>query len=593
MQKIRSQVVVVGLMLASVYLWSTQSVTETELVEVAEAVVETPVEIVSEHHSAVHSQRQHYVGLEQPDYERKVTDRIYGSIVSHSLLGAVDIGKSFAELSYQDIETVVLLAPRNFPIDESNFSISRYAFDTPFGNIQPNLEMIDSLIKSDVTSLNEGPFIYERVISSVTPFIAHYLPEAKIVPIVLRSGVSGKELDYLVDELLKLSDDKTVVVASVDFSHHLNRLGADFHDAASYSAVKSFDLERVLNLEIDSPPSLYVLLGYLEGKEAMQTEVLNTNTTQYAKDLDSDNVTSFFFSHFVKGEAEPVSAATTLHFGDMLFDREIRKMLDRGEDPFEFIKGVEGNFLRGVDAIVGNLEGPITDGNCKAGELSFRFDPGLGLLLSKYLDGVTLANNHSLDCYKEGLQDTKDELYEYDMFHLYKEDVHIVEEGGLEIAMVGVNEFYRISNSFTVEHELIKSLKEKHDQVLVHIHWGYEYKEEPSSIQRDIAHGLIDAGADVIIGHHPHVVQTVEKYKDSMIFYSLGNFIFDQPWENTSKGIAVGLVHKPESIGAYVFPYRLEDWKPGLISYSKAEEYCNELLEDVDAEKPDVCYIEW
>jgi len=90
--------------------------------------------------------------------------------------------------------------------------------------------------------------------------------------------------------------------------------------------------------------------------------------------------------------------------------------------------------------------------------------------------------------------------------------------------------------------EAINFLKDKTDWVIVNIHWGEEYDLNFNKIQKEIAYQLIDDGADVIIGHHPHVVQEVEVYKGRPIFYSLGNFIFDQMWsEETKKGAVVEL----------------------------------------------------
>jgi poly-gamma-glutamate synthesis protein (capsule biosynthesis protein) len=88
--------------------------------------------------------------------------------------------------------------------------------------------------------------------------------------------------------------------------------------------------------------------------------------------------------------------------------------------------------------------------------------------------------------------------------------------------------------------EAVREAKQKSDFVIVSMHSGAEYAERPNNSQVNFAHAAIDAGADLIIGHHPHVVQTVEKYKGKFIFYSLGNFVFDQPQsEETKEGLAV------------------------------------------------------
>ena len=80
------------------------------------------------------------------------------------------------------------------------------------------------------------------------------------------------------------------------------------------------------------------------------------------------------------------------------------------------------------------------------------------------------------------------------------------------------------------------------DVVIVFPHWGVEYRAKPTSVQRNLAHAAIDAGADLVIGNHPHWVQGMEVYKGKPIWYALGNFVFDQSWSNyTMEGITVEL----------------------------------------------------
>ncbi len=545
-------------------------------------------------HVASYPHKDFYLGLEQPNYRQEIDEKIFGGIISHHLLTAEDMGKFFAELTDQEISTVVIIGPNHFSIGSSSLAISKQSFDTPWGTVDPNIEVIDKLVTTNVVTHVEEPFVYEHSISAVVPFMAHYLPTAELVPIVLRREANPVELNALVEQLLAVLPEDAVVIASVDFSHHLNRLGADFHDKASLSAIQSFDLKRVFNLEIDSPPSIYTLLKYLDANGAKKMSLRHTNSTQYTGNPASEDVTSYFFAHFTKGLAEPLPIATTLHFGDMMFDRGVRQLLQSTANPFEYIKGVEGNFLRGVDAIIANLEGPITTvTECQEKEVVFQFPPETTRVLSKYIDGVNLANNHSNDCGVIGLNDTKQALDEANIFYIGEDlSPHVVQVGDLEIAIIGTQELGRRVEDFEVEVAAIKELKAKYDQVIVHIHWGYELTSSPSDQQREVAKVMVDAGADTIIGHHPHVIQPVERYKNSLIFYSLGNFIFDQTQPGTNLGIGVGLVHQKEHIGAYVFPYNITDFKPRLLEYEKTKEFCATFLADLEGFIQDVCYVQ-
>ena len=96
--------------------------------------------------------------------------------------------------------------------------------------------------------------------------------------------------------------------------------------------------------------------------------------------------------------------------------------------------------------------------------------------------------------------------------------------------------------------EAVKKAKQKSDFVIVSMHSGNEYVNKPNSSQVNFAHSAIDAGADLVIGHHPHVVQILEKYKDKYIFYSLGNFIFDQQASETRKGLMIKVYFTKDEI---------------------------------------------
>ena len=107
--------------------------------------------------------------------------------------------------------------------------------------------------------------------------------------------------------------------------------------------------------------------------------------------------------------------------------------------------------------------------------------------------------------------------------------------------------------------------------MIVSIHWGVEYEQSPTERQEMFAHLAVDSGASVVLGHHPHVVQPVEEYKDGYVFYSLGNFVFDQMWsEETRNGLIAriffegGQIKKVETIKVTIYEFhqpRPEDWE--------------------------------
>ena len=199
--------------------------------------------------------------------------------------------------------------------------------------------------------------------------------------------------------------------------------------------------------------------------------------------------------------------------------------------------------LNSSDLLIGNLECPITDIKTNGKESPYPMSASNSALsIVDFFDVFSLANNHIRDYASRGLQDTISELNKRNIRYFgagitYSRALKplIIRKDKLKIAFIGVSRFANISlhnGGGTVRdgdarlYNLIKELKEESHFVIIYFHWGYEYVRIPSPRERRIAHKCIDIGADLIIGSHPHIYQGIENYKDKIIVYSLGNFIF-------------------------------------------------------------------
>jgi gamma-polyglutamate biosynthesis protein CapA len=242
-------------------------------------------------------------------------------------------------------------------------------------------------------------------------------------------------------------------------------------------------------------------------------------------------------------------SANIFIFGDMILDRGVRyRMGEYGQEyPFSQIK----NLLSGHDIVVGNLEEPFTDFKSKTmgiknAPLTFTFDPAvIPMLTNLGFTHFSLANNHTANFGGEGLRQARRYLSESgigyfgDPFNTV-ELSKIVEINGIKIGFVGFHEFvYQNLDLVLVE---IGKVKDEADLVIVFPHWGVEYNKKMTGNQRELARAFIDAGADVVVGAHPHVIEPIEIYKDKPIFYSLGNFVFDQDFSyDTTHGLTLEL----------------------------------------------------
>lgn len=255
---------------------------------------------------------------------------------------------------------------------------------------------------------------------------------------------------------------------------------------------------------------------------------------------------------------EPV---TLLFVGDIMLSRKIGEMMEQKDNwnfPFEEI----ANHVREADIAFGNLEGPISSRGQKSGSIySFRADPRsvAGLLYAGF-DVLSLANNHMLDYGEIALSDTLDILKKNGLVYAgggkSEEETRspvIKEVGGVKFAYLAYTRFLRSSYVGYMDQIKIKEDIEKAassaDFVIVSYHAGEEYELRHNAFQEKFAHLAVDAGADLVIGHHPHTPQDTEYYNGAFIAYSLGNFIFDQNFsEETSKGLMLKVVVRNKKI---------------------------------------------
>ena len=289
---------------------------------------------------------------------------------------------------------------------------------------------------------------------------------------------------------------------------------------------------------------------------------------------------------------------TILNFGDMMFGRQVGVAMANGLDPFESIWN--SNLLKNADLSIANLEGPITatTTKCQDKAYSFKFDveqtPKL-LALNK-ISLVNLANNHSFDCYEKGLGDTRRTLDKARIGYFGGGEKVAgssaeLEVKGRKIGFVGINVTFN-PNLDKGYLDKIKILKERGNFVIVNIHWGTEYSKIATESQKASGYALIDAGADVIIGHHPHVIEPLEIYNGKPIFYSLGNFIFDQIQPENNEGVGVKIkIDKDGRPSFEILPYRIKKMEPQLLGLVDAKSFCDIFLKNYATYRTGDCEI--
>lgn len=229
--------------------------------------------------------------------------------------------------------------------------------------------------------------------------------------------------------------------------------------------------------------------------------------------------------------------------GDVMLGRSVNtRMLKYNNWNYPFLETAD--WLKQADIAFGNLESPFGE-TCPPTDEGFIFcadQRSLEGLLYAGFDVLSLANNHNTNQGQSGLELTETLLESNNIIALQEAEIEYQQIENITLAFLAFDDTKSPIDQ-TLLRQLIAEAKTNADIVVVSFHWGWEYVDQPNQNQIDLAHKSVDAGADLIIGHHPHWVQTIEEYGDGLIFYSLGNFVFDQMWSiETRTGMVANII---------------------------------------------------
>jgi poly-gamma-glutamate synthesis protein (capsule biosynthesis protein) len=267
-----------------------------------------------------------------------------------------------------------------------------------------------------------------------------------------------------------------------------------------------------------------VLVGsYLIDNRPKKTANTTTGTFSSPKSI---------FKEFLKEPTPVKNKIILIATGDVMLGRAINYKSVK-DNNFTWMWGKTADMLKNADVALINLESPIVT-NCPltTGGMTFCADPkNIEGLTYAGVDIANLANNHLNNYGQIGVENTLELLKNAGISVSGISEPVYKEINQVKLAFLGYNQFVHLPD---IGQE-IKQAKGQADFVVVAFHWGEEYTDKPTAKQQELAHLAIDSGADLIIGHHPHWVQPIEVYKDKLIVYSLGNFIFDQGWSEKTK----------------------------------------------------------
>ncbi|GEN86860.1 CapA family protein [Oceanobacillus sp. FSL W8-0428] len=294
----------------------------------------------------------------------------------------------------------------------------------------------------------------------------------------------------------------------------------------------------------------------------------------------------FFSPDVAEVEEKGDSEFTATFVGDIMFGRHVEDVTEKHglTYPFEKVKP----FFDNADYVSGNFENPILlqdEDNYEQIDKRIHLHTGeeaANALKELNFTMLNLANNHMMDYGAEGLNDTISALDNIGLNYVGAGEnleeataIDYQEVNGLTIATLGYTDAlvegfsalgYRPGVARALPDNIFPMIEEANqnaDLVFVNMHWGVEYDNQPHPRQTELARAMIDVGADAIIGHHSHVLQEVEKYKDGVIFYGLGNFVFDQGWSRTKDSAIVQYDLLSDGTGRFeITPLRINGAQP-------------------------------
>ncbi len=276
--------------------------------------------------------------------------------------------------------------------------------------------------------------------------------------------------------------------------------------------------------------------------------------------------------------------------GDIMIGRGVGARLKKAggyEKAFEKV----ASYLNLGDIVFANLESPLTDskhGLDNTRKIVLKAEPdAVNALTGAGINLISLSNNHILDYYEKGLFDTMELLDQNGIKHAGAgkniEEARtpaIIEKNGLKIALfaytsmaeltyagkpyqnyaAGPEKSGLVQNRYETIREDILKIRDQVDLVAVSLHWGVEDSFKVNPEQTELAHKLIDVGADMILGHHPHQFQGIELYKGKPILYSMGNILFDQNDPENMESFIIDMKYKgTELLEFYAIPVRIID----------------------------------
>jgi poly-gamma-glutamate synthesis protein (capsule biosynthesis protein) len=464
-----------------------------------------------------------------------------GITVPHHLLAADLIARGLRMADPASVRKVVVLMPDHFKRTALAFATTRRDFATVFGLVRTDRDDVGRLLELSDMVEESGLFTHEHAIGAVVPFIRHYFPDARVVPIAISFRSRRADWDRLVERLEPMIDGDTIVVQSTDFSHYLPLAAAVRRDQEALNVLGAGDLEAAAAFRqpahTDSRGAQYIQLRVQHDVfHANPMVVFNSNSQAYSTEPEAQT-TSYIVQVYPRSPLRQIGpelpgSRIYCFAGDTFFGRDVARALAR--------PGVEERIRSEIASVLNNcrlvlnLEGvvlPKVPNDLGPTTLGMPLDLTLAGLRALHVRAVSVANNHAMDFGLEPYRRMVRRLRAAGIVVLRHGEV--VDLGAFRAVALSDLDNHTGRTSGVVSERSIDAIRRGRARgpVVAFMHWGRERVAAHGDRQRMLAEDLASAGITLVVGAHPHVRSTkldLVAGATGLEAYSLGNFIFDQ-----------------------------------------------------------------
>jgi AmmeMemoRadiSam system protein B len=477
---------------------------------------------------------------------------VSGLTVPHHLVAADLIARTFRLAEENHYDKIVILFPDHFMKARRPFATTRRPFETVFGTV-PSSEGDAARLLADTSIVEESDlFAKDHGLGAVLPYVRHFFPDTPIVPIAVSIKSTREDWERLIADLDPVITAHTLILQSTDYSHYLTHHEAILRDQEVMNILAAADIDAVAKLRqpahLDSRGSQYVQMRLqAQHFHTRPLVIFNSNSQAYSDRIQLET-TSYIVQIYPASDAaglidppDPSAAETYCFAGDTFFGRYMLKLLSHADVAERLGKELQTR-LAGCPLIV-NLEGVVVETMPRQlGPLILAMPRDLALDWLKSLNvvAVSVANNHAKDLGEDAFDQMVATLQATGLKVLRHGD--IVDLGRFRlVALSDLDNNVKPFENRVSEADLQGiGRSDALPPLVAYLHWGTEFQTAPDPRQIALADDLRRAGVSLIVGAHPHrVLSDLEALAggQSLVAYSLGNFLFDQSDDRASGSI--------------------------------------------------------